>query len=74
MGTEKREPGPVEIVFTTAQLVWLDLESGDEFEIEVVGAAPWVHELTEQGFTPSTPAKTSAPRYRCRIEFTPDPA
>lgn len=73
MAIEKRESQTDEIVFTTAQLVWLDLETGDEFEIEVTGAAPWVHELKEQGFEAPRPADSKAPRLRCRIEFSPEP-
>jgi hypothetical protein len=37
-------------VFSTAHLVWLDLESGDELSIELFGPRPFLEELVAQGF------------------------
>jgi hypothetical protein len=37
-------------VFATAHLVWLDLESGDELSIELVGPRPFLEDLMAQGF------------------------
>jgi hypothetical protein len=39
-----------EPVFSTAHLVWLDLESGDELSIELFGPRPFLDELVAQGF------------------------
>jgi hypothetical protein len=39
-----------EAVFSTAHLVWLDLESGDELSIELFGPQPFLEELVAQGF------------------------
>jgi hypothetical protein len=39
-----------EAVFSTAHLVWLDLESGDELSIELFGPRPFLEELVAQGF------------------------
>jgi hypothetical protein len=39
-----------EAVFATAHLVWLDLESGDELSIELVGPRPFLEDLMAQGF------------------------
>lgn len=69
MEIEKRELESVERVFTTAQLVWLDEETGDVLEIEIVGAEPWVDGLAEQGFTRTVAGEPSVRRYRCRIEI-----
>jgi hypothetical protein len=73
MGIEREERAVPGVVFTTAQLVWRDEESGEVLEIEVVGAAPWVQELVEQGFVPTEGAGSRLQRYRCRIEIAPDP-
>jgi hypothetical protein len=73
MEIEKREVEGVERVFTTAQLVWLDEETGDVLEIEVTGAEPWVTGLAEQGFTRPEVRAPSLRRYQCRIEITPRP-
>lgn len=72
---EKKEERPADpgVVFTTAQLVWQDEETGEVLEIEVVGAAPWVWELAEQGFTTTQTGEPHLRRYRCRIELSPDP-
>ncbi len=37
-------------VFSTAHLVWLDLESGDELSIEIFGPRPFLEDLVAQGF------------------------
>lgn len=39
-----------EAVFSTAHLVWLDLESGDELSIELFGPRPFLDDLIAQGF------------------------
>jgi hypothetical protein len=60
-------------VFATAHLVWLDLESGDELSIELVGPRPFLEDLMAQGFalrevrSASEPADISAGS-ACRIE------
>ncbi|MBL8857698.1 MAG: hypothetical protein JNL28_04215 [Planctomycetes bacterium] len=72
-------------VFPTAQLVWMDEETGEVLEIELVGADPWAAELTEQGFALRTPMDDSEPqpasspaqrggfgRFQCRIEIRSD--
>jgi hypothetical protein len=69
--TEKKQPQASEPVFATAQLVWLDQETGEVLEIEVVGTAPWGDQPAEPGFDPSGQADPDARRYRCRIEFNP---
>jgi hypothetical protein len=70
MEIEKQEFEAGERVFTTAQLVWLDEETGDVLEIEVVGSGAWVEELFEQGFALRQVGEPSVRRYQCRIEIT----
>lgn len=74
MANEREERTAQGVVFTTAQLVWRDEESGEVLEIEVVGGAPWVQELVEQGFVPTEGGESRVQRYRCRIEIAPDPS
>jgi len=69
MESEKKIEESPGTVFTSAQLVWLDEESGEVLEIEVVGGAPWVQELTEQGFKETLSGDQTIRRYHCRIEL-----
>jgi len=49
-GTTSEIQAQNEAVFSTAHLVWLDLESGDELSIELFGPRPFLDELVAQGF------------------------
>jgi hypothetical protein len=58
------QPGSNDAVFSTAHLVWLDLESGDELSIELFGPRPFLEDLVAQGFLlreAPTPERRSAP-------------
>lgn len=86
MSDEEKRSSEGELpVFQTAQLVWLDEETGEVLEIELVGADLWAADLTEQGFAlrmplddleprpASSPARESGSgRFRCRIEIRSD--
>jgi hypothetical protein len=60
-------------VFSTAHLVWLDLESGDELSIEIIGPQPFLEDLMAQGFAPRMDQPASGASHVttgsvCRIE------
>jgi hypothetical protein len=50
-GTNSAQTPSNDAVFSTAHLVWLDLESGDELSIELFGPRLFLDELVAQGFT-----------------------
>lgn len=76
MEIEKSASQAAGVVFTTAQLVWLDQETGEVLEIdvcvpegEVVGSGAWVEQLAEQGFALRHVGEPGLRRYHCRIEI-----
>lgn len=71
MENESKRREPRGELFSAAQLVWRDEESGEILEIEMVGAVPWGLELEETGFHPAAALAPDPSRRRCRIELAP---
>lgn len=69
-GEEARQVGERHTVFPTAQLVWLDEESGEVLEVEVTGqgASEWIEGLVAQGFVVCEPTEERGLGQWCRIE------